>query len=176
MGLRAAAAMHRHTDRRRRTAGSAGALTGADTSVRATRRPSPLSTTAAPLCTLLQYLPCPPRSFAITCAAPNEAPAPSHRTPVCPPPNSRIALVPSLSHAPRQTDRQLACLLARSSRTRTRNLPPHLLDHSSQWVSARLSFPHTAVCLAKLASLTCLCHELALPWLPFPHHFLNTRA
>ena len=116
VGPKSGGSQHRRTDRRRRTGGGRQQCWGLwFGSVRA--QPSP--TSSANYCTALHSttVPALPAAFIRyhLRRAPNEAPAPSHRTPVCPP-NSRSALVPSLSHDPdRQTDRQLACLLARSS-------------------------------------------------------------
>jgi hypothetical protein len=85
--------------------------------------------TTVPVC---PQLPC-PRPFAITCAVPNEAPAPSRS------PNTCVAA--KLTHCaspilvPRsQTETACAQLLSPKN-THTRNSPP---NHSSQWVSARL--------------------------------------
>ena len=70
VGPKSGGSQHRRTDRRRRTtAGSAGA-SGLVWRQRArATQPDVLCPTTALLCTLPQYLPCPLRSFAITCAA-----------------------------------------------------------------------------------------------------------
>lgn len=115
-------------------------------------------------------LPC-LRLFAVTCALPKQLqPLAARHTPVCPP-NSRIALVPSLSHAPRH--RQLACaqLLDPNTHTQLSSAPAGL---SSQWVSARPPFsrcPDRQACAGDFAVTSCHCRRL-----PFPHHFSHSRA
>lgn len=123
VGPKSGGSQHRRTDRRRRTGGGRQQCWGLwFGSVRA--QPSP--TSSANYCTALHSttVPALPAAFIRyhLRRAPNEAPAPSHRTPVCPP-NSRSALVPSLSHDPdRQTDSLPACLRAALPTTHTQ--PP----------------------------------------------------